>query len=458
MKKVQRVFCVMTFVFALLVYEGNDRAWGAFVKRHVADEVAISWILKDSNPMKDGMGHKVRETLVYRGGAHGYPGYYVALMDPAGWMVIPADDAFEPVLAFGNDFMTREIFERSPLFHLVRVDAPRLDQMTTSSRSVGVQDIPEIKRRERKSRWYYLSTVNCGLFGKMIRESGYREDFMERDLLSDVVVSPILEGNRWEQNTLKQYNNNVWTKNEVSFYDTYTVWGGHHYLVGCTALCAGKLLHHFRFGQPDTKTAVGIEVDGQSIEVTPMGGTGADGAYRWDIMVTSPDYDVWKPRLEDQDPEALAARNEIARLLYDCGVLLGSHYIWDNSRDRPLVTIAKVKNFDSMLTQLGYRADTFPYTAFPFFTSQDQGFDPFSTLAKTNLNFDMPFVVYGTIRSGLSSDDIGHAFIVDGYGNDFYSDEGGKTSYYHAKWDLNHSKFFQSINNLWFDLSRDSVK
>ena len=37
-------------------------------------------------------------------------------MEPSGWMIIPADDTFEPIFAFGNDPMTREAYEQSPLF------------------------------------------------------------------------------------------------------------------------------------------------------------------------------------------------------------------------------------------------------------------------------------------------------------------------------------------------------
>ena len=165
------------------------------------------------------------------------------------------------------------LFRSFLLFCLVRVDAPRLNQRATAaSKAIDAEDIPETKRLDREDRWNYLArtAISGGRLVFLLREGGVRQDHYQKDSLADIVVSPILDGNRWEQNTLKQYKNNGFTGKQISFYDTHTVWGGRHYLVGCPALCAGKLMHHFRFGQPDTDTAVEIEVDGQPLEATPQ--------------------------------------------------------------------------------------------------------------------------------------------------------------------------------------------
>ena len=70
-RKILRGLWAVVFVCVLSVPGGGDKAWGAFVKKSQADDVAMSWILKDSNPMKNGMGHKVREVLAYSGDAQG---------------------------------------------------------------------------------------------------------------------------------------------------------------------------------------------------------------------------------------------------------------------------------------------------------------------------------------------------------------------------------------------------
>ena len=71
MKNILRGLCAVAFVCILLVPGVGDKAWGATVTVLQARNVATSWILKDSNPMKNGMGHKVREVLAYSGDAQG---------------------------------------------------------------------------------------------------------------------------------------------------------------------------------------------------------------------------------------------------------------------------------------------------------------------------------------------------------------------------------------------------
>ena len=70
-RKILRGLYAVAFACVLLVPGGGDKAWGATVTVLQARNVATSWILKDSNPMKNGLGHKVREVLVYSGGAQG---------------------------------------------------------------------------------------------------------------------------------------------------------------------------------------------------------------------------------------------------------------------------------------------------------------------------------------------------------------------------------------------------
>ena len=71
MRKILRSLRIVAFACVLLFPGGGDKAWGATVTVLQARNVATSWILKDSNPMKNGMGHKVREVLAYSGDAQG---------------------------------------------------------------------------------------------------------------------------------------------------------------------------------------------------------------------------------------------------------------------------------------------------------------------------------------------------------------------------------------------------
>jgi len=70
-RKILRGLYAVAFACVLLVPGGGDKAWGATVTVLQARNVATSWILEDSNPMKNGMGHNVGDVLVYSGGAQG---------------------------------------------------------------------------------------------------------------------------------------------------------------------------------------------------------------------------------------------------------------------------------------------------------------------------------------------------------------------------------------------------
>ena len=63
MRKILRGLWIVAFVCVLLLPAGGDKAWGATVTVLQARDVATSWILKDSNPMKNGMGTRLGMSL-----------------------------------------------------------------------------------------------------------------------------------------------------------------------------------------------------------------------------------------------------------------------------------------------------------------------------------------------------------------------------------------------------------
>ena len=63
MRKILRGLWIVAFVCVLLLPAGGDKAWGATATVLQARNVATSWILKDSNPMKNGMGTRLGMSL-----------------------------------------------------------------------------------------------------------------------------------------------------------------------------------------------------------------------------------------------------------------------------------------------------------------------------------------------------------------------------------------------------------
>ena len=74
--------------------------------------------------MNSSIGQGIEEIRHYQGEPYGNPGYYVTFLNPGGWVVVPADDAFEQILAFGEDKLNLEVFELSNIPHLFRIGVP----------------------------------------------------------------------------------------------------------------------------------------------------------------------------------------------------------------------------------------------------------------------------------------------------------------------------------------------
>jgi len=74
--------------------------------------------------MNSSIGQGIEEIRHYQGEPYGNPGYYVAFLNPGGWVIVPADDGFEPILTFGSGKLTPELYEASSFRHLFRLGVP----------------------------------------------------------------------------------------------------------------------------------------------------------------------------------------------------------------------------------------------------------------------------------------------------------------------------------------------
>jgi hypothetical protein len=118
--KMNIIFCAILIV--ALIYPVETRA--SFIQEEQARNVVENWRMMNSSPMNSTMGHVIEEIRYYQGEPYGNPGYYVAFLNPNGWVIVPADDSFEPILAFGAGKLTPELFETSPIRYLFRVGVP----------------------------------------------------------------------------------------------------------------------------------------------------------------------------------------------------------------------------------------------------------------------------------------------------------------------------------------------
>jgi len=193
------VFTVLT----LIIFPAS--AFAGFVTESDAINVANSWLTMNESPMEESMGKIIREIQHYNGEKYGEPGYYVAFLEPNGWVVIPADDQFEPVLAFGKDFITPQAFEESILSSFFRIQSP---VSSAPELSIAFSDTSKISktRQQVNRRWQRLRINNS----EQDKYAMSASSVITESLLNDLVVKPLL-GERgswlqWQPDVLAAYD------------------------------------------------------------------------------------------------------------------------------------------------------------------------------------------------------------------------------------------------------------
>jgi len=73
----------------LLSILGAGEARANFVSEQDARAVVQNWLEMTPTQSLAIEGTEVREVVYFTGGLHGNPGYYVVLLDPSGWVIVP---------------------------------------------------------------------------------------------------------------------------------------------------------------------------------------------------------------------------------------------------------------------------------------------------------------------------------------------------------------------------------
>ena len=330
------------FFLSLLILCFASIASGNTVTREEARIVAQNWLNKDRNTMKASLGREIDSVVHYSGESYGTPGYYVVFLSPQGWLLVPAAESFEPVLAFGEGRMTPEQFESSRLAAMIKLDTPV--QRASAAKSAQTSEDDEAKEIAKK--WSYLK-------GTRMKRAEYGDGKPRKDI-KDEVVPPILAEYNWGQGRLHKKNEKgeivdfkPFFNSSVTRTEKGTPWEADEYLVGCAALVAGKLLRYHEYEEyisnlvkyPEDKWDVYINNDSAPQGATLIGGSleGDDSGDSGE-MVSKFDWKLMPPHITWQDhANRDDVRREIAALLHDCGVLMESRYM--RVGGKPLTTV-----------------------------------------------------------------------------------------------------------------------
>ena len=97
----KRSIIIFTAIFALIQFCCNTM-WARPTTAHEAQQAATGWLRVDPQPLDTILGGQVAKVETFND-ENGEPIYYVVYLEPAGFVIVPADDFVEPIVGFADD-------------------------------------------------------------------------------------------------------------------------------------------------------------------------------------------------------------------------------------------------------------------------------------------------------------------------------------------------------------------
>ncbi len=285
------------------------------------------------------------------------PSFYVVNFETEGFVIVSGDDRVQPILAFSDEgaFVTENIPAHIQFFLEGYTD--EIQHIIDTQRS-GDEAILE--------KWEALRSGNV---------------LGQKD--GDVVVSPLLGNNKWNQT---KYYNDLCPADDTG----NPAYGGHA-AVGCGALVMGQVMRYWQF---------------------PTSGTGSHSYYSnygtlsANFGSTTYHYENMPNQLTNNyHPDSCV--NSVATLLYHCGVSVNMNY-------GPAASVANSNRIVSALSTYFRYPSTVQYIERSGISS-----NAWLNYLKNELDEGAPFMYGGSGSYG------GHVWICDGYQDD---------NYFHFNW------------------------
>ncbi|MBN1673254.1 MAG: C10 family peptidase [Kiritimatiellae bacterium] len=274
-----------------------------------AENAIRGWLSCERAPLGAALGPAIERTEGYRDEA-GKLLYWVVHLAPCGFVVVPADDALEPVLAFSAlpEFVASP---HNPLYVLVESDVrARLAHSRRPGARIRQPDaLGPAPPGSAAARWERLDSLGAAVAaGSPAPPAPAGEP-----AVSDERVPPLL-ASVWSQSV----ETNATQAIAVYSYYTppYAAGDTNNFVCGCVATAMAQ----FMFGDRWPATGVGtasfeIKTNGVATTRSLRGGDGAGGAYSWAEMVADPDATI-----SAEQAQAIGA------LCHDAGVAVSMSY------------------------------------------------------------------------------------------------------------------------------------
>ena len=382
----RRTGTALVFILVVLLLCGG--LWGRPTTADEAGMVVAGWLKVNARPLGTELGREVISVETFTDDDN-QPAYYVAYIEPSGFVVVSADDLVEPIIAFAGDGVF-EPSDENPLGALVRRDI--------EGRIAGVRNTIGLKMVNPAGpqfKWRHF--INVG------ENSENGISLLGTNSISTVRVEPFVKS-KWGQTT-------------TCGKDSFNYYTANNYPCGCTATAMAQLMRYHEY--PNGRASVGrkrfeIKVDDISRYAYTRGGDGNGGPYQWSLMELEPDCGT-----------SLEQREAIGALCYDASVAAKTEY-------KDGASSSNLRDARSAL--LG----TFMYSNAVRGREEDGTIsrEALNDMVNTNLDAGYP-VIFGIIKDDSEA---GHAVVADGYGYDF------STLYHHINMGWNGS------DDIWYNL------
>lgn len=375
--RVRNALFILTVLCSILL--GAKQLWAAPTSAIQAEKVVRGWLRVDAEPMGTRLGGNVQRVDTFVDGT-AQPLYYVVYLEPQGFVILPADDQIEPIIAFARQGEYDPSLD-NPLGALVNSDlggrVPAARQLTAKRKKgmVGktlghVEAALQTGADKAQSRWR-----NMRDFGEVSDIQGADDGPLISQFvnISDVRVAPLLLSE--------------WDQGDVGGAHCYNYYTPENYVCGCVATAMAQLMRYHEY----PLIGIGrhnflITVDGQTHAAKTLGGNGAGGPYLWSLMELIPAAGVTEIQ-----------RQAIGTLCFDAGISVNMDYSAGGSGASGFTPADRLK-------------DLFLYSnVVKGYNNEDDIGQGLTEMVNPNLDAKHPvlFSIYGTG---------GHEIVCDGYG------------------------------------------
>ncbi len=329
-KSVIALFKAVLLLVLFQIYCASAQA--APTSSYQAEKVVQGWLKADMLPLGVALGQEIIEVKTFSN-ADGNPIYHVVYLQPSGFVIVPADDRIEPIIAFSSGG-TYDPSPDNPLGAMVSQDMPA---RITAVRDIQVLSANQLQKKVLIEQAATLKKAGAKAQNKWSKLQDYAEEetseptmaplkgdeFREAPeggsqgnklgsfgTLSDVRVPPLVES-KWSQST-------ICDSNPVNCYNYYTP---NNYVCGCVATAMAQLMRYHQY----PTGGIGVDsfkiwVDGKERWTDTRGGDDSGGPYAWGDMVLVPDCNTTEIQ-----------RQAIGAICYDAGVAAHMYYTSNSS-------------------------------------------------------------------------------------------------------------------------------